>query len=206
MKCKLLNGVRFCSCCGARILFQGYNEQNRFAHIMEQKGICYDCAYWQNLIEYPPKNMEVLSNQCIVINPFVADSKDKSIILGGKGKKRWFVKQGAQLIMSNDIWVIGTIPERFRNQFKTSVYEITKKAYNQLRRNSKWCKARACMDRYNCFRYDLSLEDKYEPYNKIPKKWRVGDEHCGFRLDPKEILTDDSNVKTLKILVNGKED
>lgn len=202
---KLLKGVRFCSCCGARILLQGYNKQNRFAYIMEQKGICYDCAYWLSLAEYPPKYMEVLNNQCVTIHPFVDDCKDKSIILGGRGKKRWFVKPGVQLIMSNDVWIIGTPPERFKFQFKNSIYEITEKAYRQLRRNKRWCKARACMDRYNCYRFDLSLEDELGQYNKIPKKWRIGDEHCGYRLDPKEILTDDSSVKTLKLLANGKE-
>lgn len=205
MKRKLLNGVRFCSCCGKRILFQGYGDKTRLSHIMETKMLCYDCAYWLNLIEYPPEDMEILGNQCLLVHPHIINRNDKSIILGGDGKKRWFVKPGVKLVESNDIWNIGTVPERFSDRLQPTLYEITEKAYKQLKRNPKWCIARACMDRYNCYRYDLSLEEETGPYNKIPKKWHVGDEHCGFRFENKEILTDDSNIKTLKLLANGKE-
>lgn len=205
MSYKIFNGVRRCKCCGNLILFQGYDENSRICHIMERKMVCHDCAYWLDLIKHPQKDMEILDHECLIIHPHIADKKDKAIILGGKGKKRWFIKPGGTLIASNDIWIIGTVPERFQNSLPPTVYEITLKAYNQLKRNPRCCISRACMDRYHCFRFDKSLEEENGPFNIVPEKWKVGGEHCGFRIDPKEILSDDSSAQTLKDLINGRK-
>ncbi len=192
MKRKLLNGIKFCKYCGARMLLQGYDTQHRLAHIMNRETICYDCAFWLDIREFPPEYMEIVGDKCMKVCP-VADKKDKSLILGGKGRMRYFIRNDNTVIQSNDIWLIGIIPERFRKDFKPTAKEITLKAFNKLLKNSKKCKARGCFDRYHCFRYDLTLE-KNGAFNSIPFKWNAGDEHCKFFIDLDSVYIDDSSV------------
>lgn len=190
---KMLRSTKICAHCGSRIFTQGVNNEHRLSHIMKRMGICYECAFWEDFIAYPPQYTEVLGNRCLKICPGIS-KKEIGVILGGKGKTRYFMRPDMQVFCSNDIWQIGTIPERFRTQLTPTLIEITERAYKQLKRNNKKCQARACFDRYNCFRYNLELEKENEPYNKVPANWKVGNEHCGFRIDPSEILSDESNV------------
>lgn len=190
---RLFRRIKYCSCCGVKILSLGYDRQNRIGHLMEQKRICYECAFWQDLIDYPPEYFEVINGQCLRIHP-VADKKDKTLILGGKGKMRYFVRQDLSVFQSNDIWIIGNIPKRFMGKFKQTATEISLKAFKQLRRTPKICNARACFDRYHCFRYNMELE-KDGAYNSVPASWKLGDEHCGFFINKEEILSDESSSK-----------
>lgn len=191
---KLFNHIVSCSCCGIKTVLCGYDLQDRISRIMKQKRMCYECAFWQDIIDYPPEYLEVIGKRCLRIHP-VADKKDKTLILGGKGKMRYFMRPDKSLLQSNDIWTIGTIPDRFLDKFQPTVVEITQKAYRQLKRTNKECNARACFDRYHCFRYNINQEhDGIGPYNSIPPKWNVGDEHCGFFINRKDILDDESSV------------
>ncbi len=187
---KVLRGFRICSSCGKRIWDQGYDQESRISYIMVRDKVCYDCAYWKELIDYPPEYLEILGNQCIRIHP-VADKKNKALLLGGKGKMRYFMRKDGALLQSNDIWVIGTIPERFREALPSTISEITLRAYKQLKKSPKKCKARACMDRYHCWRFNLELEKECGPFNAIPPKWNVGDEHCGYFIPLKDIAIDE---------------
>ena len=185
----LLNSIKYCKQCGVRILLHGYNDNNRLNHIMKKKSICYDCAYWNNLLNHPPEYFEVIGNTCLRIHP-VVETKDKSMILGGKGKTRYFIRPDKTLFKSNDIWSIGKIPERFSAQFKKTATEISKRAFFKLSTNNKKCKARACFDRYDCWRYDIDLEKEKGPYNNIPPKWKKGGEHCRYFIGFDDILSD----------------
>lgn len=192
MQRKILNGIRFCKYCGSRMLFQGYNIQHRLTYIMNRDTICYTCAFWQDILEYPPECMEIIGNKCMKIYP-VADKKDKSLILGGKGKMRYFVRHDLSVFQSNDIWLIGMIPENFRDRLKPTAKEITQKTFTKLQRNPMKCKARGCFDRYHCLRYNLELENN-GAFNSVPLKWKVGDEHCKFFIDIDNSYIDDSSV------------
>lgn len=182
---KILKGFRTCSLCGKRIWNQGYDQDSHIYHIMTKDKVCYDCAYWKDLIDYPPEYMEVLGHQCLRLHP-VADKKNKALLLGGRGKMRCFMRKDGTLFRSNDIWIIGNIPEQFRHALPSTVSEISVRAYNQLKKSTQKCKARACMDRYRCYRYDLNIEKDSGPFNVIPPKWNVGDEHCSFFIDIKD--------------------
>lgn len=191
---RILSKLTYCKLCGSKIWMQGYNIQSHITHIMKKNNVCYECAFWEELIAYPPEYMEVINQQCLRLHP-VANKTDKTLILGGKGKMRYFMRTDGSLIQSNDIWTIGTIPERFISQLPTTAVEITLKAYRQLKKSSKKCYARGCMDRYDCFRYDRALEnDEKGSFNAIPPKWNVGDEHCGFFINIQDIKSDESSV------------
>lgn len=204
MKRRLLNGMRFCKSCGARILLQGYDSQHRLTHIMDKKMICYECAFWQDILNYPPEHIEIIGGKCLKVYP-VGDKRDKTLILGGNGKMRYFMRQDESIFQSNDIWNIGIIPQHFANKFQPTAIEITQRAYHQLKQNKKKCQARACLDRYHCFRYNRELERNCGPYNSIPPKWKIGDEHCGSFINLNNILNDESSVDQNTQISYGKK-
>lgn len=173
---------------------QGFDPDDRITKMMDREKICYECAYWKNIIAYPLPYMEVLGNRCIRVFPKV-ERKDKSILLGGKGKLRYFTRTDLSIICSNDIWSIGIIPERFRSQLPSTLIEITEKAYRRLQRNNKKCSARGCFDRYNCFRYNIEIEnDHIGAFNKAPPSWKTGGERCRDFINMKEMSIDESSV------------
>lgn len=176
---RLINGIRFCQFCGERMLFQGYELRDRLSRIMTKEKICYECAYWKELLEYPLKNLEVVDNKLLRILPLVP-KRDRSMLLGGDGKMRYFMRTDHTLFKSNDVWTIGTIPERFRVKFPTTAFELTSNSFKRLSRDSNKCIARGCFDRYHCLRYKIEIEEENGPYNIIPKNWKTGDEHCRF--------------------------
>lgn len=186
MKQRLLNGVRRCSCCGAKMLFQGYNTDHRLSRLMEQRMICYECAFWWDLIDFPPKDIEITSSKVLKINPFI-ENKEKTMYLGGKGKVRYFMRPDGTLIKSNDVWTVGTIPERFLPLLKRTLFEIAPWQYYRMFRYPGRCKAKACFDRYRCLRYKIEIENKRGAYNIVPKYWKIGGEHCKSFLDNQAI-------------------
>lgn len=155
---------------------------------MKDKQICYECAYWLSLVDSPPSNLEVVKGMCVQIFP-EADKRDKTLILGGKGKMRYFVRPDRSVIKSNDIWKIGKVPKFFLPSFPDTLIEITQKAYKKLNRTNIKCQARGCYDRYHCFRYNLELESNgKKPFNIVPSNWKIGEEHCRYFINMTEIL------------------
>lgn len=190
---KILNNIKYCSQCGSKILLRGYDTKQRLARLMKSQNLCFDCAYWQNLADYPLKNMEIINNKCYQIFPEVAD-KDKTMLLGGRGKRKYFMRKDLTPFKSNDIWLIGVIPQRFRHLFPPTACEINLQLYRIILNNRRICQAVGCMDRYHCVRYNLELEKDKKPFNTVPKNWKIGDEHCKFFLNKKHIISDQSSV------------
>lgn len=193
---KVLKSFKKCSLCGNRIFSQGYTDKDELTKVMEEKSLCYQCAFWGQLIAERPEHLEIIDTECLKIFPCVPGEmkRDKTIRLGGKGKRRYFMRSDLSVFESNDIWRVGTVPERFRSELKPTAIEITKKAFNQLRSNDRKCKSRACFDRYQCFRFDLSLEqDQMGAYNHPPDTWEIGGEHCKYFLDKDKVFVDDNS-------------
>lgn len=190
MSQRLLGGVRRCSRCGKRLLWQGYSTQHKLTKLMERKSLCYDCAYWEDIIANPPRHMEVVGRSILQVCP-EADKSDRTVILGGKGKFRFFLTNDFRAFRSNDVWLLGRVDDEHARMFAPTAIEITRKAYASLMENPRKCKARACFDRYRCLRYNLALEAE-GAYNKIPKGWKIGDERCKYFIDmDKDIIKHD---------------
>ena len=192
----ILKGIKSCKHCGKKYFMQGFSTEDRITMMMDREKICYDCAYWKNIINYPLPYMEVVGNICIKVMPKVK-KKEKTMLLGGKGKIKYFIRTDwSELVSSNDIWQIGTIPEVFREQLPPTLIELPKNIYKRLEKYMGRCKARGCFDRYNCFRYNLEVEkDKIGAFNKIPPAWQIGNEHCKHFINLDEITNDDGSVK-----------
>lgn len=182
MSQRFLNGIRFCKSCGKRMLLQGYHDEHRLSRIMQQKCICFECAYWEDMKDYPPKYSEVLGDKILKIMPEVIDP-DRTMLLGGKGKLRYFRKTDGTIIRSNDVWLIATVPEKHKKDFPATVMELTRLCYDRLTRDKRRCKSKACYDRYSCLRYDIKMEILKGAYNSVPTFWKIGDTHCKYFMD-----------------------
>lgn len=194
---KILKSFKKCFVCGNRIYFQGYTDKDDLTQIMKEKTLCYQCAFWERLITERPEYLEIVGNKCLRIFPLVPYKVklDKTVRLGGKGKRRYFMRDDWSVFESNDIWVVGIVPDRFADKLKPTAVEITKQAFRQLGFNCKKCKARACFDRYQCFRFDLSLEqDRMGAYNQPPSSWEIGGEHCRYFLDKNNVYIDENSA------------
>lgn len=190
----ILPGFKRCRQCNAMVLIQVYDANDKIARLMNKEGLCYDCAYWENVYRNPPKDIEFLGNRCLKILPMVK-KRDKTMLLGGKGKLRYFVRNDLSVIRSNDIWTIGTVPENYREKLPSTIREITNAAYKKLSKHSRKCMARGCFDRYNCIRYRIELEnDHIGAFNEVSPFWKVGGENCKDFVNTKEIISDDSSV------------
>lgn len=178
----LLNGIRFCKLCGARMLFQGYHEEHRISMLMHKHKICYECAWWEEFIKFPLANSEVVNGKVLKICPEI-DKKEKHVRLGGKGKLRYFYLENKGIsIRSNDVWAIATVPERFRDRVPDTAIELSNMGYTKTK-DKKRCYSKACYDRYNCFRYNIQKEIKEGgPYNTIPGFWKPGASQCKYFL------------------------
>lgn len=174
--------VRKCNVCGKKFLRAEYNlrrSSNDILDYVKENGVCFECGYWLYLMNHKPRGFQVTNGIAYRILPFI-EQPTISMLLGSKGKKCYFVTKRRKLIKSNDVWVIGKIPERFRKKFPDTGWFCDKRVYGRLLKFDKLCKEAGCLDRYKCFRFDTKLELKNGPYNKVPEKWTIGGERCGF--------------------------
>lgn len=174
--------VRKCNVCKKKFFRAEYSlkrSSNDILDYAKENGVCFECAYWLHLMKHKPKGFQVANGIAYRVLPFI-EQPTISMLLGSKGKKYYFVTKRRKLIKSNDVWVIGKIPERFRKDISDTGWFCDKRVYGRLLRFDRLCKEVGCLDRYKCFRFDTKLELKNGPFNKVPEKWVIGGERCGF--------------------------
>ena len=198
----LLPRVRKCRFCGKKFFFPKYLEDEADRYVAS--GLCYECAYWRKFIDHIPRYLQIANGKCYKVLPFVKNP-EPFMTLGGNGRKKYFVSKGLEPIVSNDVWLIGTIPERFRYKLVDTGWFCNESAYNSLCKFNKKCIEVSCLDRYRCFRFNTDLELKNGPYNTIPSDWEIGGEHCGFFLDTKKIIDYTSPIKPITNGTTEKE-
>lgn len=189
----VLNKFIRCTRCGRNVLKMNVSKKDKVAYYANQNSLCYECAYWMDLMSNPLPYMEISKGVCYQLLP-VQDSSDKSVQLGGDGKIRYFMRKDLSVIRSNDIWKVGKVPISFLDVMPDTVVEITKRMYNQLLRSKNRCKARGCLNRYMCVRYRIELEnDSRGAFNEVPEDWNPKNERCGWFINKNNII-DESNV------------
>lgn len=186
-----------CSKCGKTVFSFNMSENIEVCNIMHDKHLCWECAYWERFFIAPPQNLEVISGNCYQIFPFVEKEKrEVNQILGGNGKKHYILRRNGECIRTNDVWWINTIPWQYRLKLQPTAWWVTKKFWESMDRSQHRCQAVGCMDRYHCYRYKYQIEFNKRPYNKVPKDWIVGEEHCPAFLPLKDIKGYDEYVKS----------
>lgn len=194
-----------CKKCGKKFFHFGITEFNPVCKRMMKERICWECAWWERIISHPPENMEIVGNQCYQVFPFVnKEERPVGTILGGKGRRHYLLKKNGDCIRSNDVWWIGEIPWRFQSQLKPTGWWTTLRYYSSLKRSHRHCHARACMDRYYCYRYEYKIEFDGDIKAMPPHDWIIGGEHCPAFLSLFDIKDYDEYVRPSDI-INDKQ-
>lgn len=175
-----------CNICGKTDDLNMFDTQCALFKPMSEQHICHQCAYWLDIIQHPPLNMEVIGGVAYIANPFV--HRPLQVIKGHFGKEFYIRKYDETLLRVNNLWNLGKIPERFREQLPDTANFLSLMTYQKLSKDPHKCYAKGCWDRYHCLRYNLQLE-KDGPFNTVPDSHRVGSEECPSFINFNELRT-----------------
>ena len=188
-----------CTQCGATGFSFNVDRDTAVTKLMVDKGLCWECAYWEWFLSAEIQNMEVIDNRCYQVFPYTPKPSVNEV-LGRKGKTAYILKKDGTCIKSNDIWWLNDIPYKYQDRLPATGWWITKPFYTKLARANHICQAKGCLDRYHCYRYEYQIEFKSGPYNKVPLDWHVGGENCPAFLPLLDIQHYDEYVKTEDII------
>ena len=171
-----------CSICGNEEYLQKQGEDYRILYIDKEINtmliykVCRRCAYWINLIHNPPEDLEIINKGAWIIKPMIESGPLKFI---NKSNEEFVNIQRKNLTYTrtNRSYFIGYVPLIFIDKFPNTAKFISKAVYKKICRG-RLCKRIGCWDRYNCMRYNISIEKLSGPYNVIPKYHVIGDENC----------------------------
>lgn len=168
-----------CEKCGKKeVLNNPPCQDSNIANIMLSKCYCYECSSWEVIKADKSGKYQIINGVCYMVLPSVSKKDACTNILGQDGKEMYFLLEDGNVIYSNDTWLVGRVPQTYMGELQDTGWLITKRAYNIIRRAKWFCRKKGCMDRYHCYLYTL-LAEKDGPFNKIPKDYIVGSEHCG---------------------------
>lgn len=174
LQCDLIQ----CSICKVEYDPNEFDLRNPLPKLMRDRGLCFNCAFWTNKIESPDSNREIVNGEHYVF------SKNTSQYFQGSGGRPFYaIHNDGSLIFSNSVWYQGVIPERFREKLPDTAKFVAKKTFLKLQSNPFKCSSKGCWDRYHCYRYDMSIEEKSGPWNTIPKNHIAGQESCESFID-----------------------
>ena len=193
---ELMSYVRKCSVCNKKFIkIDRTATDGDLSSYVEERKMCYECAFWSDFIEKPkPNGLQVVNGVCYLVLPFI-EKPTIFMLLGGGGKKRFFVSKERKVFKSNDVWLIGTIPAQFRDKLPDTGWFCDRRVYGKLLSFNRMCKEIGCFDRYKCFRFRTELELQNGPFNTIPDDWITGGEHCGFFINTDLVENYSSPIK-----------
>ena len=190
-----------CTVCGNEFRLSQYNSSSKLYPIMAEEDICYECAYWEEMIHNLPQFAQVVNQTLYDFLPWKEPQFGQIL-----GETMYILEKTGRPLASNDVWNKGKIPLRFQEQLPDTAYMVSKKTYAKLTRGSVGCCARGCYDRYHCYRYDYRKEFADGPFNQIPKDWVVGGEKCSAFINLREIKNFDYvNINDILIQNTSKK-
>lgn len=167
-----------CSMCGRKYSTFAFDDSSRLFRIMQNRNVCYKCAFWQDIIDNRPEHLEIVRGIAYRFLPYQYE-RLPNYILGNGGRVMYILGRDGIAKKSNDVWEIGEVPQHFREKLPNTAYLVDKNIYTRSqRRVSLSCNKVGCFDRYHCYFYDYKQEYETGPYNKVPKDWTVGGEKC----------------------------
>jgi hypothetical protein len=167
--------IQTCSICKVAYEPGSFDPNALLVKLMDERNICFRCAFWSDKIENPLPYREIINGEHYVFHPY----QNKPVFFQGYGGREFYaLRNDGSLIMSNNVWYQGQIPEIFREKLPDTARMISKKTYKKLVGNNFKCQAKGCWDRYHCFRYDISIEESAGAWNVIPCMHVPGEENC----------------------------
>lgn len=194
-----------CSICGKRFLSYRLNANNKMVKKSDH-GLCPDCQVWRNLIDNKPKELEVVAGVAYKVYP--KSENLWGVHLGGNGAIRYILKKDFTTIESNDVWKIGEVPFKFRDELPDTGWWIKNPKIVKRLARKRICKAPMCYDRYRCLWFDYTAEfTELGPFDRIPTEHKVGSERCSRFVDildiehydqfinPEDMLSDEAKSR-----------
>lgn len=172
-----------CSICKSEYDLNDFELRNPLPQLMKARGLCFSCSFWTDKIESPAPNREIINGEHFIFSP----DNPNQYFKGNGGKPFYAIHNDGSIISTNNMWCQGTIPDHFKSKLPDTARFISKQTFQKLQNNPFKCKAKGCWDRYHCFRYDLSIEEKSGAWNAIPEKHIVGQEECESFINKNEL-------------------
>lgn len=162
------SGTFSCKRCGTLVDCMEYNPMSSTTKEMENKRLCFHCAFWQGKADNPSPNQHIVNGKCYLFHPHVK----------GRGETLYAIRNDGTVACSSNVCFQGDIPEDFRPELPDTSKFITERAYKKIQMHPHFhCKSKGCWDRYHCFWYDISIETN-GPWNTIPPNHKIGGEYC----------------------------
>lgn len=153
--------IEICNCCLKEEWFDDYEIHSRISKIMADEHVCYQCAFWKDIIYHPEPCAEIINGAYWVIHPKVM--RPFNLLKGRGGKEMYIRKFDGTLYKSNNVWCRGKIPKRFLSQLPDTANFITLQMFMKLKADNHTCYARLCELRHDCFRYNPDAENHQDP-------------------------------------------
>ncbi len=176
-----------CHLCGSPIELESYDQKSRLTKKMKHERLCFNCAFWTDKFENPPKGREIINGSHYILHPW---NNDRFGRFNGFGTGGFYILHNdGTVLRSNDVWFQGNIPERFKDKFPNTARAITRSAYTKLKDNVLFkCDRKGCFDRYHCFFYHADEIEKNGAWNEVPANHVIGGEECELFLDKDKIF------------------
>lgn len=177
-----------CKKCGKHCDLEYYDHQAPLAIRMRQKSLCFHCAFWDLFKIEQPERYEVCDGKIYEYGDplFLINTKSGNV----RTRYVWHYDRSIKRIHFSRF--IGEVPadQNIENTGKIITYELFKKLERKKRFS---CRAIGCYDRYHCYWYDKELREPNGPWNEIPERHKVGDEHCQSFLDKETMFNTKTN-------------
>lgn len=167
-----------CSFCGKREDLEVYRVVNSpLVSKMRTELLCFECAYWLRWLKNPEPNTLVIDGQLWAsVVPFEKPSLHRS----RANEYKFVIDINTQEVFGSAALTLkGNIPERFAAQLPNQYKFITRDEYLRMNGyNAEMCLSKGCFDRYHCIWYNAAIAEPDEPWNNIPKNYKIGSEDC----------------------------
>lgn len=153
-----------CNICGKIVSLSQYWRDQIWVKKMNADSVCFECAYWLDLLAHPKDSVQIINGQYFSFPP----------VIKSDGRIRHILTHGGEIITSTEYFNYGHIPERFRDKFPNTANFIPLLTYRMLLKNQGFvCDRKGCWDRKHCYWYIGEMD-----WNVIPPSHKPGEEKC----------------------------
>ena len=151
-----------CKKCGNIVHPEDYKDGTDWKNRMLELSVCFECAYWINLIENPVPESHVINHQYFSLPPIVVEGEQIHHILTVDG----------HLFDSSKLFNYGRVPERFWAELPNTANFLTHARYRTIKANEHFdCDRKGCWDRKHCLWFKGPLD-----WNEIHSTHKIGSE------------------------------
>lgn len=114
------------------IKFVGY-ERCEIRTVMEDRGWCYECSFWQNLYDKHKDDpgWVRIDGESWVLKPMVENVPSGWNSLGCGGRKMYINIEGKGIVTSNNCWCQGDVSDAFKDLMPDNATWATKEEFDK---------------------------------------------------------------------------